>query len=127
MSNLLRKHPEINCLIQREQCEDVFDATTDNPEESHALQSSLWELRALEQHYYPAVVTLAKSVGRSEELQAPLHDLEDLSQTYASLFEQERSRRKNRKTPLTFRKPQSLFVEDDVFAGVLKKNVHSEG
>lgn len=121
VSNLLRKHPEINCLIQRQQCDDQFNADTDDPEESHALQSSLWELSALEQHYYPAVVTLAKSVGRPEELQAPLHDLSELSPTYPSLFEQERSRRhKNRKTPLTFVEPQSLFVPDDVFAGILK-------
>jgi U3 small nucleolar RNA-associated protein 19 len=122
-SNLLRKHPEAACLVHRDgsELEDGFDAGTDDPEQAGALQSSLWELGALERHCYPAVVTLAKSVGRPEEDKAPMHHLEDfLGQTYKSLFEQERKRMKlKRKTPLTFHKPESLFNESGIFAGIL--------
>jgi hypothetical protein len=64
---------------------------------------------------------LAKSVGRPEEDKAPMHHLEDfLGQTYKSLFEQERKRMKlKRKTPLTFHKPETLFNETGIFAGIL--------
>jgi U3 small nucleolar RNA-associated protein 19 len=122
-SNLLRKHPESACLVHRDgsELEDGFDAATDDPEQAGALQSSLWELGALAKHFYPAVVTLAKSVGRPEEDKAPMHNLEDfLGQTYKSLFEQERKRMQRKsKTPLTFQKPDSLFSATDVFAGIL--------
>lgn len=140
-SNLLRKHPETVCLVHRQhttKCtdnndddenglEDVFDAVTDDPEQANALNSSLWELNALEQHYYPPVVTLAKSIGREND-DTPFHNIADfVSLTYGTLFEQERHKRKQRnaKTALTFQKPASLFAANDVFAGVLdisKKN-----
>ena len=150
-SNLLRKHPEMACLVHRNgsvknsgyvndtsitattaitatsrTIEDGFDAETDDPEKANALQSSLWELKALERHYLPAVVTMARSVGREEELKAPLHDLqhEFCAHTYQSLFEQERKRKRQRTsatktTPLTFVRPPSLFTRDDMFSGIL--------
>ena len=151
VSNLLRKHPETSCLVHRLSSTtggerrasknaadtngsddsdddegglfpDGFDADTTDPEQANALQSSLWELGALERHYDPAVVTLAQSIGREDELQTPQHKLDDfLGLSYSSLFEQERQKRKRRnaKTPLTFQQPGSLFVQDDVFAGIL--------
>jgi hypothetical protein len=72
---------------------------------------------------------MAQSVGNSEELKAPLYALDDfLSITYSTLFVQERNRkvgkRKHEKsasasTALTFQKPVGLFVESDLFAGIL--------
>ena len=58
-----------------------------------ALESSLWELTALEKHYHPAISTLAKSVGTEEDEDdktPPM--LEDfMVHTYVqSLFEQEK-------------------------------------
>jgi len=144
VSNLLRKHPETSCLVHRLSnnttsaadkngsddsedgegglFQDGFDADTTDPEQANALQSSLWELGALERHYDPAVVTLARSIGREDELQTPQHKLDDfLGLSYSSLFEQERQKRKRRnaKTPLTFQQPEALFVQGDVFAGIL--------
>jgi U3 small nucleolar RNA-associated protein 19 len=123
VSNLLRKHPECSCLVQRQgssEMEDLFLPDQDDPVECHALQSSLWELAVLEKHYYPAVATLAKSIGRAEEDKAPLHNIMDdfASHTYSSLFSQEK--KKKNKTALTFQEPKSLFTEDDVFAGSLQ-------
>lgn len=130
-SNWLRKHGETACLVHRlppidsdgdGNLRDAFDSETDDPEQAQALQSSLWELEALSQHYYPAVVTMAKSIGREDELQTPLHDITDfLSHTYKSLFEQERKRKSTKKfkPSLTFVQPEGLFLTDDVFAGFL--------
>ena len=124
-SNWLRKHPETSVLIHAASTtpmEDPFDVSTDNPSASKAIQSSLWELQSLSQHYYPAVGTLAAAVGSPEQDKAPLLDLEEFyQQSYHSLFEQERKRQKrSKKTPLTFRKPETLFPSSDVFADILK-------
>ena len=125
VSNLLKKHPECNCLIQRKEgaeMEDSFVADEDNPVKCRALQSSLWELVVLEKHYYPAVATLAKSIGRVEEDKAPLYNVEEFTNhTYASLFDQEK--KKKTKTTLTFKKPASLFTADDImFDSILNRN-----
>mmetsp|Transcript_1232 Transcript_1232/g.1659 ORF Transcript_1232/g.1659 Transcript_1232/m.1659 type:complete len:164 (+) Transcript_1232:1-492(+) len=124
-SNLLRRHPECACLIHRSETEleDKYNHRTDDPTKSNALESSLWELHALEKHYYPAVQSLAKSIGIEDNKTTPFHNIEEfLLHTYKSLFDQERKREKKRKskTPLTFQKPKKLFTEDDVFSGMLK-------
>ena len=121
-SNLMRKHPECACLIHRDgdEMEDKFNAETNDPTKAHALESSMWELEVLRKHYFPAVSTMAMSIGQEE---GPLHDMTDfLSHTYKSLFDQERKRldKKRKKVPLAFHKPKTLFVENDVFGGILK-------
>jgi U3 small nucleolar RNA-associated protein 19 len=125
VSNWLRKHPETALLVHaastRPSMEDPFDAVTHDPTTSHALQSSLWEVQALSRHYYPAVVTLATAVGRPEQDDMPLLDMEDFyAQSYHNLLDQERKRqRKAKKTALTFVPPKGLFSETDVFADFL--------
>lgn len=136
ISNLLRKHPECACLIHRsllgndnnnsggdkdDAWKDAYDAITDDPTQSHALESSLWECQVLSKHYLPAVATMAQSIGQEE---GPLHDMSDfLSHTYKSLFDQERKRldaKKHKSVPLAFQKPTALFEEDDVFEGMVR-------
>lgn len=126
VSNLLRKHPECACLIHRDvgteattTMDDGFVPSQDDPTMCRALQSSLWELAALERHYHPAVVTLAKSIGTEAESKVPLHNmLDDFStHTYKTLFDQER--KKKSKTALAFQEPPSLFTDKDVFCGIL--------
>lgn len=123
-SNLLRKHPNTSCLIHRDndKLEDKYNPETDDPEEANALQSSLWELVALERHYYPAVATMAKSIGRETELNTPLYDLEEfLIHTYQSLFDQERKRKQKRGTvPLTFQRPGSLLTAGDTLSSIVQ-------
>lgn len=151
-SNLLKKHPECHCLIQRGGGNKALNPTTnegipksttiadqflfdeDDPVKCKALQSSLWELAVLERHYHPAVAALAKSVGTVEEDKAPMYNVETdfVSYTYGVLFDQERRKRrkKNKKntnvndsstlaTPLTFKKPTTLFTDGDIFSGLL--------
>jgi len=132
VSNLLKQHPEVSCLVHRRSDDgkfrDGFDEATDDPERANALQSSLYELNVLERHYYGSTIgTLAQSIGREDEDRQPMHNLQEsfIGHTYKSFFEQERKRRPKRgqpgsKTPLTFVKPTTLFTPDDVFAGILK-------
>ena len=100
-----------------------------------ALESSLWELSALERHYHPAVSALARSVGTEDDATTPMHDVEEfMAHTYGSLFEREGKRLggdgagrggrgdggKRRKVALTFAEPAGLFGGDDVFGGSFK-------
>lgn len=125
-SNWLRKHAETAVLVHsasKDAIKDPFDASTHDPAASRAIQSSLWELKALSKHYYPAVVTLAAAVGSPEQDKAPLLDMEDFyQQSYHTLFEQERKRQRklSKKTPLTFVPPTHLFSGSDVFGDILE-------
>ena len=122
VSNLLRKHPECTCLYDRKSSDEMTDEylpNEDDPAKAKALQSSLWELDVLERHYYAPVATLAKSIGTPSEANAPPHSMDEFSShTYTLLFDQERKKR-SKKTALTFKEPESLFGDMDVFAGVL--------
>jgi len=143
VSNLLRKHGECGCLIHRKgKNEDdglITDVFVENVDDdlihTRALESSLWELTALEKHYHPAVSTLAKSVGTEDDKTTPMYDMEDfIVHTYKSLFEQEKKRlggsggggggkkRGGSKVSLTFVKPEGLFKDDDVFGDVFKSS-----
>jgi U3 small nucleolar RNA-associated protein 19 len=123
VSNLIRKHGECACIIHREgdDMEDVYDADEKDPAKSRAIESCLWELNALEQHYHPAVSSMAKGCGM-EDSKTLYHDLDQfLVHTYKSLFDQERQRGNNKrkiKIPLTFHKPKGLFTEGDIFDGI---------
>ena len=124
VSNLLRKHGECACIIHRngDEMEDPYDADEEDPAKSKAIESSLWELNALEKHYHPAVSSMAKGCGMEDEKTTLYHDLDQfLVHTYMSLFDQERKRGNNKrksKIPLTFHKPKGLFTEGDVFEGI---------
>lgn len=122
VSNLLRKHPECTCLIDRKSEEEITDEflpDENDPTKARALQSSLWELSVLENHYYAPVASLAKSIGSPAEAKAPLHNIEEFSgHTYKSLFDQERKKR-GKTTPLTFKEPGPLFTKDDIFGGMV--------
>jgi hypothetical protein len=86
------------------------------------MQSSLWEVAALQQHYFPAASGLARALESSnmEDPRAP--DLLDLNEfagyKFADFFEQEVKRRL-KDTPLAYRKPATptLFQQGDVFDG----------
>lgn len=117
--NLLRKHPECACLIHRTTAmNDVFDAETNDPTKARALESSLWELHVLSHHYYPAVVTMAKSIGTETATTQMYHLPDFLAHTYKSLFDQER-KQSRKKVALTFQAPGSLFSEHDILTNIV--------
>ncbi len=127
VSNLLRKHEECACIIHRKgqnddgSMVDHYNVDEKDPAKSRAIESSLWELNALEQHYHPAVSSMAKGCGM-ESSQMLMHNLDEfLLHTYKSLFDQERKRAGNKrksKVPLTFHEPKGLFIENDTFDGI---------
>ncbi|GAA5849657.1 hypothetical protein JCM8547_000524 [Rhodosporidiobolus lusitaniae] len=97
--NLLKRHPACMVLIHRKTegddydwSNDPFDASETNPTETGALDSSLWELAALQQHYLASISGLAKVF--TEAMNKQSYAMEDfLDHSYATLLETELTRR----------------------------------
>lgn len=69
-----------------------------DPSKTRALDSSLWELATLVDHYYPSVSTLARIF--SEQFTKPGYNLEDfLDHSYSSIIDTEMNR-KIKKPPI---------------------------
>lgn len=93
------------------------------------MNTSLWEVQALQRHYYSATATLAKGLEISSEDPKTLsstsaYDLDEFAKySYATLFGQELKRRM-KETPLAFQKPkgqdQDLFQSGDFFEGIFE-------
>lgn len=95
--NLLKKHPTCTFMIHRESLSDeamdlleeegmndVFNPQEQDPMETGAIESSLWEIAMLQSHYHPNVATLAKIIAEQFTKQA--YNLEDfLDHSYGSV------------------------------------------
>jgi U3 small nucleolar RNA-associated protein 19 len=95
--NLFKKHPlctfmihrevrteEERALIESEGLSDPFDADEEDPMETQAIDSCLWELVQLQNHYHPNVATIAKII--SEQFTKQSYNIEDfLDHSYSSV------------------------------------------
>lgn len=119
--NLLKNHPGCMVLIHRTDVmsaeEDPFDMSESDPMLTKAIDSSIWELATMQDHYHPSVSTLAKVLSQPFSKQAYL--LEDfLDHTYTSMFDAEVTRRIKKDPAVVFvpegEKIGGLFdAEDD--------------
>jgi U3 small nucleolar RNA-associated protein 19 len=95
--NILKKHPTCTFMIHRETTtaeakeilgqegmDDPFLPDEEDPMETLAIDSSLWEIVLLQSHYHPNVATLAKII--SEQFTKHSYNLEDfLDHSYGSV------------------------------------------
>ncbi len=95
--NLFKSHPQCTFMIHRvprtqeerdviekEGLEDPFLEEEEDPMETHAIDSCLWEVVQLQSHYHPNVATIAKII--SEQFTKQSYNLEDfLDHSYASV------------------------------------------
>ncbi|KAG2211667.1 hypothetical protein INT47_008764 [Mucor saturninus] len=112
--NLFKRHPTCMCLIQSssevQEANDPFDMDEMDPYECKAIDSSLWEVQTLSQHYYANVSTLAKIFG--EQFLKPKYNLEDfLDHTYATFFTTEIDRKRKKEPALAIGKPSAVTWE----------------
>ncbi|XP_077593039.1 nucleolar complex protein 4 homolog [Stigmatopora nigra] len=68
INNLIRRHPSCRILIHKpsaedELLEDPFIMDEDDPAQSNALESSLWEIQTLQRHYHPSVAKMAMVIN----------------------------------------------------------------
>jgi U3 small nucleolar RNA-associated protein 19 len=121
--NMLQLHPACTFMLHREtqslssvssieenSLVDTYDPDENDPMETGAIDSCLWELLSLQSHYHPNIATLAKII--SEQFTKPRYEIEDfLDYSYKDLIETELSR-EIKKTP--------------VVEGVIPKNILTE-
>ena len=89
--NLLKSHPMCTFMIHRVArvpCTNVsgdkFQMEELDPLKTHAIESSLWEIRTLQDHYHPNVATIAKIISHQFTKQA--YNLDDfLDHSYESV------------------------------------------
>ncbi|KAG0198449.1 hypothetical protein BGX28_008075 [Mortierella sp. GBA30] len=110
--NLLKRHPTCMQLIHGKadgEKNDIYDHTEEDPMKCNALQSSLWEVQTLQTHFAPNVATLAKIFN--EQFTKPSYNLEDfLDHTYATMFQNEITKKRKGDAALAVEAPKGLFV-----------------
>ncbi|CAH1757990.1 18946_t:CDS:10, partial [Entrophospora sp. SA101] len=119
--NLIRRHPPCMALIHRPNSinpetdskeeiifKDPYDFYEQDPLKSNAIDSSLWELKTLQDHYLPNVAALAKIF--QDKFTRTQYNLEDfLDHTYSTLFNSEINKKSKKIPALAFEKPSFVF------------------
>lgn len=126
MYNLFKKHPTTTFMMHRvprtkeekeklatEGMDDPFDMDVQDPMETHAIDSCIWEIVQLQSHYHPNVATIAKIV--SEQFTKQIYNMEDfLDHSYASLLEAEMGKNIRKAPVVEFQIPKRILVPHDV-------------
>ncbi|KAI1425330.1 nucleolar complex protein [Xylaria sp. FL1777] len=128
--NLLKKHPlctflvhrvprtpEARASIESEGMEDPFDDKEEDPMQTKAIDSCLWEIVQLQSHYHPNVGTIAKII--SEQFTKQGYNMEDfLDHSFQSLVEAELSKSVKKPPVVEFMIPKRIFLPNDPASGV---------
>ena len=117
--NLLKEHPACTFMIHRPPYppytpstdnlgNDPFNMSEPNPQLTHAIDSSLWELETLQSHYHPNVASLAHII--SEQFTKQQYNLEDfLDHSYASMVESELGKEAKKAPVVEWKIPKRIF------------------
>jgi len=92
--------------------EDPFDPNQTDLKKCNAIQSSLWELKALMNHNIPAVASMAK-MFKNKITSKVEYNMQDFIKSYDALFEEEVNRRVKKGIPLAFQEPPSFFSTEE--------------
>ncbi|XP_015684027.1 nucleolar complex protein 4 homolog [Protobothrops mucrosquamatus] len=118
--NLLRRHQACQALIHRpngpaEMPEDPYKMEETDPLESRALESSLWEIKTLQNHYHPDVARAAAEINLPLSLVE--QDLsESLELTAFEIFDKD-IKKESADVPLEYRPARGFFRDKgDLFA-----------
>ncbi|XP_054723302.1 nucleolar complex protein 4 homolog B-like isoform X1 [Uloborus diversus] len=114
--NLLIRHPTLNVLIHRNDPKslscDPFNFDETDPSASKAIDSSLWELKALQNHLNPVVSSKAKVINSNlPKLEYDISGV--LNVTLNDVYQKER-KRKFSEMPLATKKPcmENVWIFD---------------
>jgi U3 small nucleolar RNA-associated protein 19 len=106
------RDPTLKETLEEEGMEDPFDMTEPDPILTEAIESSVWELEALQNHYHPNVATLAKII--SEQFTKRSYHLEDfLDHSYTALLDVELNRDLKKDPEVEFEIPKRIFTADE--------------
>lgn len=92
--------------------DDLFHPKQGDPMLTNAIDSSLWELHTLQDHWHPNVATLAKILG--EQFTKRDYHLEDfLDHTYASLVDAELGKEMKKLPEVEWEIPKRIVTVED--------------
>lgn len=116
--NLMKRHPSCMIMIQNpnppEDYKDPFEVEELNPLKTNAINSSLWELEPLMNHYHPNVSTLAQIF--KNPFTKPHYNLEDfLDWSYKSLLDLEQNRKYKSMAALEYETFEHLLGSDNSY------------
>lgn len=63
----LKIHPALSKMLHNDSEKDTFDYESDDPLQTHALESSFWELQILNSHWSPQIQSLLKEFEKNIE------------------------------------------------------------
>ena len=133
--NMLKKHPSCTFLLHRSYhpahaiyttnpnylesgMDDPFSMAEPDPMKTNAIDSSLWELHTLQDHWHPNVATLAKILG--EQFTKREYQLEDfLDHSYAGLIEAELGKEMKRVPEVEWEIPKRIVTSEEAGDGRL--------
>ncbi|KAF3067474.1 hypothetical protein GL218_08652 [Daldinia childiae] len=117
MMHRVPRSPEEKEALENEGMADPFIADEEDPMETCAIDSCLWEVVQLQSHYHPNVATIAKIV--SEQFTKQSYNLEDfLDHSYSSLLDAELSKQVKKAPVVEFMIPKKVFLPQDLDSGV---------
>lgn len=129
--NMFKRHPTCTFMIHREirdpderkdleeeGMDDPFDMEEEDPMQTGAIESSLWEIETLQSHYHPNVATLAKII--SEQFTKRSYNLEDfLDQSYTVILNTELGKELKKTPVVEYEIPKRIFTASDTELGPL--------
>lgn len=115
MYNLINRHKACRVLIDRTEQQfpsDPYDPNEKDLNKCNAIESSLWELKTLQQHYSPAV---AKKCHRVDHLKTSQISIADLLETSSNdIFQRELEYgQKLKDTPINLFRPPGILNNQD--------------
>lgn len=106
------RDPSVKAQLEEEGMNDPFDMSEPDPMFTNAIDSSVWELEALQSHYHPNVATLAKII--SEQFTKRSYNLEDfLDHSYSALLDIELDRDLKKDPEVEFEIPKRIFTAEE--------------
>lgn len=106
------RDPELERELEEEGMDDPFDMSEQDPMLTDAIESSVWELEALQSHYHPNVATLARII--SEQFTKRSYNLEDfLDHSYTALLDAELGRELKKDPIDEFEIPKKIFTVEE--------------
>lgn len=120
--NLLKSYPACTFLLHRKPHPpytrskenigiDPFDPEELDPQQTNAIDSSLWELHTLQDHYNSTVSSICRII--SEQFTKQQYNLEDfLDHGYVTMLESELKKDSKREPVVEWKIPKSIFVKE---------------
>ena len=122
--NLLHRHPGLVAMLHSADAEatvtsDPFDNTCEEPGESGAVGSSLWEVESLQRHALPQVSQAAKDLLEKGLREQELDVSALLEADWADVMDMETKKKVFPNVPTTWEEPQGLRPpKDDVLSEI---------